>query len=266
MDSGSSSLFEPRTFGRTGRTLGRLGIAGGFGAPAQAIEMAFERGCNYFYHGSLRRSGMTQAIKNLCAKGKREELYIVCQLYTRWPWWFRRSFYKFLKNNSLDYVDAILLGWYNNEPKNSIMDAAAEFKDKKLARHIQLSGHERKSFPKFAKTGLYDAFHIRYNAVHKGAEKEIFPDMPAENRPGIAAFTVTSWQQLLKPGKTPPGEKTPTAIDCYRFALSNPNVDIAITGAGKAEQIKENLAVLDMGPMGEEELAWMRRVGDHIHG
>ncbi len=269
MDSGSGSLFDPRVLGCAGVKVGRLGIAGGFGVPAQAIEMAFERECNYFYHGAFRRGGMTQAIKNICAKGKRGELVIVCQVYMRWPWLFRRSFYSFLKKNNLDYVDVLLLGWYNNEPQKRILDICAELKEKKLVRHLAVSGHERKAFPEMAKTGLYGAFHIRYNAVHRGAETEIFPNLPdgtSDNRPGIVAYTVTSWQQLIKPGKMPTGEKTPAAADCYRFVLTNPNVDVCITGPSSAAQMKENLALLDKGPMSEEEMAWMRRVGDHIHG
>jgi hypothetical protein len=29
--------------------------------------------------------------------------------------------------------------------------------------------------------------------------------------------------------------------------------------------MREALATLDRGPMNEKELAWMRRIGDHIH-
>ncbi|MFQ5432249.1 MAG: hypothetical protein ACE5EN_07050 [Nitrospinota bacterium] len=42
--------FPPGPLGKTGVSAGRLGIAGGFGAPSEAVEMAFERGCNYFYY------------------------------------------------------------------------------------------------------------------------------------------------------------------------------------------------------------------------
>ena len=36
--------------------------------------------------------------------------------------------------------------------------------------------------------------------------------------------------------------------------------------ADDAEQMKQALAALEQGPMDEDELAWMRRVGDHIYG
>jgi aryl-alcohol dehydrogenase-like predicted oxidoreductase len=37
-------------------------------------------------------------------------------------------------------------------------------------------------------------------------------------------------------------------------------------GAKNLEQMRENLVTLDSGPMTEEELSRMRRIGDHIHG
>ncbi len=80
------------------------------------------------------------------------------------------------------------------------------------------------------------------------------------------AFTATRWGQLLKEKKMPPGEKPLTAADCYRFVLSNPAIDVCISGAKTIEQMRENLAVLDAGPMSEDEMARVRRIGDFVHG
>ena len=63
----------------------------------------------------------------------------------------------------------------------------------------------------------------------------------------------------------PPGERVPTATDCYRFVLSNPAVNVCMTGPANEGQAAEALRALEMGPMNEEELEWMRRVGDFIH-
>ncbi len=58
--------FKLATLGRTGLKVGRLGLAGSYGAPARSYEMAFDKGCNYFYSGSGRkRSQMKQAVKSL---------------------------------------------------------------------------------------------------------------------------------------------------------------------------------------------------------
>jgi len=264
---GSSSVtensFRETTLGKTGRVVGRIAVSGGYGVPAGAVEMAFERGCNYFYHGSFRKKGMNEAIKNLCAAGKRDELFIVAQVYTRWGWQFRRSFYSFLKKTGLDYADALLLGWYNSTPSPKILDICAELREKGLVRHIAISGHNRPAFPVFAEKGVGDIFHIRYNAAHRGADSDVFPMLKGD-RPGTVAYTATSWGQLLKKGKMPAGEMVPRASDCYRFVLSNPNFDLCMTGPADTAQMGEALAALDRGAMSEEELAWMRRVGDHV--
>jgi aryl-alcohol dehydrogenase-like predicted oxidoreductase len=47
--------------------------------------------------------------------------------------------------------------------------------------------------------------------------------------------------------------------------LSNPAVDVCLTGPANEAQAGEALRAIELGPMSAEELAWMRRVGDFIH-
>jgi hypothetical protein len=84
-------------------------------------------------------------------------------------------------------------------------------------------------------------------------------------RPGLVSYTATRWGALLDPRYTPAGLRTPTAVDCYRFALSNPAVDVCLTGPSTAEQMAANLRALELGPLAAEELAWLRRVGNEVH-
>jgi aryl-alcohol dehydrogenase-like predicted oxidoreductase len=108
---------------------------------------------------------------------------------------------------------------------------------------------------------------VRYNAVHRGAEAEVFPACQAlglAGRPGLVAFTATRWGQLLKPKLMPPGETAPTVADCYRFVLSNPAVDVSLTGPRNLVQMQEALRALDLGPLTAQELARLRRVGDYL--
>ena len=105
--------------------------------------------------------------------------------------------------------------------------------------------------------------------LHRGAEREVFPSVagkPAAERPGVVTYTTTRWGHLCDPRRTPRGERTPSGTDCYRFALSHPQVDVALAGPANEAQMDQALRALELGPMDEEELAWMRRVGDHIYG
>jgi aryl-alcohol dehydrogenase-like predicted oxidoreductase len=111
-----------------------------------------------------------------------------------------------------------------------------------------------------AKQPRYDSLMVRYNAAHTGAEREVFPFF-ARRRPGVLAFTATRWGTLLDRRLVPAEERVPRATDCYRFALSAKVVDACLTGPGDRRELDEALLALDEGPMSQEELAWMRRVG-----
>jgi aryl-alcohol dehydrogenase-like predicted oxidoreductase len=162
-----------------------------------------------------------------------------------------------------DYVDLLTLSWWNSPPPARILDAALELKARGKVLHLMISSHNRPSFAQAIDNTAYDALMVRYNAAHPGAEQEVFPHL-ARRRPGVVAFTATRWGSLLNPAFTPPGEMTPTTSDCYRFALSNPNVDVTLAGPKDQTQLDQALVTLEKGPMSEDELQWMRRVGAHV--
>ena len=254
--------------GKTKLKVGRLGIASSYGAPATAFEEAFEQGCNYFVWNSFlkgRSKKMLEALSNIIREGKRDRLVIAMHSYGHNALINKHYFQKSLRLLGTDYIDVMLLGYYSWQPSQRVIDSALSLKEKGLARYIGLTGHNRSLFPRLAKENLFDVFHIRYNAVHRGAENDIFPRLHTNNRPGIVAFTATRWGQLLNPKKMPPGESPPSAEDCYRFVLSNPNIDITLTGPRNNEQMRQNLSILETGPMNEEELARMKRIGDYIY-
>jgi predicted aldo/keto reductase-like oxidoreductase len=255
---------EPRMLGKTGLKVGRLGVASSYGAPAKGFEEAFDKGCNYFYWGSLRKSGMCEAIRNICREGKRDDLVIVIQSYSRSGFLMETFYHRALKRLAIDHGDVLLLGWYNNKPPWRILERALAMKAKGMFRFLAISSHNRRLFPKLVSEDLFDIFHIRYNAAHRGAETATFPYLQRQDIPGIVSYTATRWGNLLEQKKMPPGESAPSASDCYRFALSHPAVDICMTGPKNLEQMREALRTLDRGPLGEEELERMRKIGDYI--
>jgi aryl-alcohol dehydrogenase-like predicted oxidoreductase len=263
-----SDFTERVPLGRTGLVVSRLGLGASYGAPTRSYEEAFERGVNYFYWGALRRGLMGKALRRI-AKTRRDELVIVVQSYVRAGFLVKASVKRALCSLGIDHADILLLGWYNRAPADRIVDAGLELRDKGLVGHLAVSGHERKMFPALVDDTRYGAWHLRYNAVHRGAEREVFPALEGrgvEERPGVVTFTSTRWGQLCDPSRTPPGERTPSGTDCYRFAMSDPHVDVAIAGPGDGEQMRQALAALEAGPLSDEEQRWMRRVGDHIYG
>lgn len=260
---------RPATLGRTGLKVGRLGISSSFGAPAAAFEEAFDRGCNYFTWGTFirgRSSEMRRAIRTIVQNGRRNDLVLAMLTYAHSAFLTEYFLKMGLRAAGVDYADVLILGYFPKRPPRRVIDGALRLREKGLVRFIGLTSHNRKVFPQLDADGLIDVFHIRYNAVHRGAESDTFPYLAGESRAGVVSFTATCWQKLLKPKKMPPGATTPSAADCYRFVLSHPQVDVCMMGAKDLRQMRENLAALELGPMTAEELKRMRWIGDHIYG
>jgi aryl-alcohol dehydrogenase-like predicted oxidoreductase len=257
---------EPRVLGRSGLTVGRLGLGSSYGAPAAAFERAFECGCNYFYWGTVRRDGMGEAIRHLSGQ-HREKLVVVLQSYSRLGLWLTPKIESSLRRLKLDYADILLLGLHNSLPRAAVMEAALRLKEQGRVRHVAVSAHHRPMFREFAQDVRFEVLMARYNAAHRGAETEVFPylESPGLARSGLVTYTTTRWGTLIDARYTPTGRKTPTAVDCYRFVLSNPQVDVCLTGPATTQQMEANLKALELGPMSDEELQWMRVVGDHVH-
>jgi hypothetical protein len=82
---------KKKTLGRTGLSVSRLGLAGGYGVPKTAVEKAFhEYGINYFYWSSPRKPGMREGLRAL-TKNHREKIIIVLQSYDHVGLTVRRS-------------------------------------------------------------------------------------------------------------------------------------------------------------------------------
>ncbi|MBW2426121.1 MAG: hypothetical protein JRG86_17880, partial [Deltaproteobacteria bacterium] len=225
--------------GRSGLSVSKLGLGSSFKAPTSAYREAFDQGVNYFYWGSLRRSAMKQAVREI-SSAQRDELVVVLQSYSRVAGLLELFVERGLRELGLDQAEVLLLGWHNKPPSRRVLDAALRLREKGRIGSIALSTHHRRLLPTLLDDDRYAIWHVRYNAVHRGAEREVFPCLegrtPSE-RPGMVTYTTTRWGDLCNPDKMPTGERTPTGTDCYRFAISNPAVDLCLAGPDSAEEM-----------------------------
>lgn len=258
--------WQRRPLGRTGLMVSRLGLGSSYGVRGVDVDRAVERGVNYLYWGSRRDGDFGRAITRACRRD-RAGTVVVVQSYARAAIALRPSLELALRRLRLDHADVLLLGWWNAPPPERIVDAALELREAGKCRALMVSCHHRPTFATFIADPVWGAIMVRYNAAHRGAEGEVFPhlrpggDAPA---PGVVAYTATRWGGLLDPRLVPAGERLPRGSDCYRFALTRPEVDVVLAGPRDGEELDEALAALDRGPLSDDELAWMRRVGDGV--
>ncbi len=250
-----------KTLGKTGLRVSEIALGSSYGIGGTDIEYAFDHGVNTFLFGSLRRPAFARGVRALAPK--RDQTVLAIQTYSRIGFLMRPFVWSALRSLGTDYVDVLGLAWWNDVPSRRIWDAAIALREKGLVKHLMVSCHHRPSFESFMKHEACEAWMVRYNAAHPGAEREVFPIL-GENPPGIFAFTATRWGSLLDPKLVPANERAPRASDCYRFVLTNPHVDSVITGPKDRTELDEALTAIGR-PMSEEELAWMKRVGSAVH-
>jgi aryl-alcohol dehydrogenase-like predicted oxidoreductase len=266
----SASFREPILLGQTRLRTSRLGIGSSAVADERFVEEAVDQGINYLYWGSIRRPAFGRALRHV-ARRNREGVVLTVQSYSRLAPLLRPSVEIALRRSGVEYFDFLLLGMWNAPPGKAMVESARRLRAEGKVRHLMLSTHNRPSLQGHFRAfelgrSPFDAFMVRYNAVHRGAEQDVFPFLPAANPPGLISYTATRWGHLLDPTKMPPGEPPPRARDCYRFALSHPAVSMVLCGPASRDEMQEAIAALDAGPLTPDEAARLRRIGDHVYG
>jgi len=260
--------FETRPLAKDGRMVQAIGIGGGVGIDAKALDLAFERGINYYFWGSTFPTyrKMTRWL-NGKFKSEREKIILGTVVYFwRFPGAIERIVNRHLRWLKTDYIDYFHLGMLGKDD-HAAVEELAKFKQQGKIKHIAASFHNRKVAATLAqKWPELDLAMIRYNAAHTGAEKEFFPFVDPIKIP-VVVFNATKHGALLKAPKGWDAKKpVPTAGDCYRFVLTNPKVTLCVAGPANEAQMKEIFTTLEKGPMSEEEMKWMREFGDAVYG
>jgi aryl-alcohol dehydrogenase-like predicted oxidoreductase len=248
-----------------GRKVFRLGLATNYGVDGEDLEWALGQGVNYVFWTPNARK-VTKSLK-AALKRDRESIVLACGPTTAYfGGSVRRTCERLLKKLETDYIDVFQLFWLGRTSAwtEATINTLVSLRESGMVRAIGASMHDRKRAGRLASDSPLDLLMIRYNAAHAGAEQDIFPHL-AKGRPAIIAYTATRWGGLLK---RPKGWDGPvmTAGDCYRFCLSNPHVDVVLTGPKNRRQLQENLqSVRERGPLSEQEMRWIREFGQIVH-
>lgn len=251
------------TLGRSGISVSRLGLAGSYGIDADGTERAFhELGVRYFFV-TPRMRGMFEGVRRLIKSGHRDELVIATGANVPTGFGVRRALDKALAAFDVEYIDVFHLFWVQAHwyVTGGTWPAMREAKESGKAKALAVSIHDRPMALQLASELSLDALMIRYNAAHRGAEKEIFDGLDANDRPGIVAYTATRWGKLLQPAN---GQTPMTAGECYRFALSHPKVDVVLSGPATYAELEANAAGVREGPLSPARLAEVRSFGDAV--
>jgi predicted aldo/keto reductase-like oxidoreductase len=276
-----------------------LGIGCGNGISSEDALWAFDQGVNYFFYSTDLHhsvySNAARAIRELCNAGSSRRGRVVLSLvsYVNDPDKLFAVLLDQFMELRIDYVDIFHWGWITDETdcsrlfkasaglkedselvrmaervlglRDRVAEASQELQRRGLARFVGASFHSRKKALQYVDDVL-DVLMLRYNVAHTGADHDVFPHLSGDKSrdPGIVVFnSLHEGMRLLTvaPEWYPKDQPVPTAGDCYRFALSNPKIDMILSGPRDRDELGLALRELEKGVMDEGEQEFMRKYG-----
>ncbi len=259
-------------FNRIETPVCRLGLAtrGNTHLKKDDVLFALERGLNY-WNWCGREDGMAEAIRELGSQ--RKQVLIAAQLWARDDRGLTAELEQVFDRLGIDYLDVATLyyverteEWREITSPRGVLQGLREAQDRGRIGMIGLTTHQRRLAVQVLKEGQLDLLMVRYNAAHRGAEDEIFPEAKVSNTP-LVAFTALRWCDLLKRTPEDPADFIPPAVqDWYRFVLAHPAVSVALSAPDNRRELVQILRIpADWRPPTSTELQTMRAHGDRVH-
>ncbi len=255
--------FTQTTLTRVGKPVHRLGLALNYGLAPQDLEAAVERGPNYlFWTQSMGK--MTDPVKRVLAQDRERFVLATGPTLGFFAGGITRACERLLKRLDTEYIDVFHLFWVGKSSAltEGTLEALVKLRESGKCRAIAVSIHDRPRAGKLAADSPLDMLMVRYNAAHPGAERDIFPHLHPDKQ--LVSYTSTAWKKLLSAPSGWTG-RVPTAMDCYRFGLSAPQIAVTLCAPASLSELDQNLAALDEGPLSEHEQAFMREFGRAAH-
>lgn len=258
-----TELLPQRPLGKTGLVASPLGLAGSYGIDADGVERAFhELGVSYFFV-TLRMTETIEGLKRLIRQGHRDRLVLALGASVPTGWGVRGAWEKCARALGVDTIDVFQLFWVQAHwyVTGKTWPEMQKLKEEGRARALGISCHDRPMARALVDELDLDMLMIRYNAAHRGAEREIFETLDPARRPAVVSYTATRWGRLLKPAK---GLGPMSAPECYRFALGHPAVDVVLSGPRNYAELKESVDGVLEGPLPPERLDEVKSFGDAV--
>lgn len=240
------------------------------------VTLAFEAGINYFFFYDLSHENLLSGLKPIVATG-REQVLMATGSEERDLGRLRQSLEQVRRYLDVDVVDVFFAEYVTPSEDiaqiGAVLDELWAWKERGLIRYVGATTHNRaialdliqSDYPEGAgRSARIEVLMHRYNMAHRKAEEQVFP-MAQQAEIPVVAFTCTRWGQLLQGHPNWQGE-IPTAADCYRYALHQKAVHLALTAPETQAQLEENLSVLHAPELTPEAVARWQDYGALVYG
>jgi hypothetical protein len=234
------------------------------------ILAAFDAGINFFFVTADMHwpwyEGTRRGLIELLARGKvvREQIVVAVVAYVTQPEFCTYPFAEALEAiTGLRTIDVLVAGGvYAREFPIRLPVFQEHRKSKYLgARAIGATFHERQAVVAGVNDRQVDIAFIRYNAIHPGAQKDVFPQLKPESPTLLFNFKNTqgsmSREQFVQAGLAARGLWQPSITDYYRFVLSRPEFHGILMAPNTPTELSELAEAIDQGPLSPDDEEYM---------
>lgn len=253
-----------------GSPASRLGLAAYPGQDPECVGAAFEAGVNFFFFYDLGRADFVAEVARL-ARRNRDEVILASGSGGRDAASVERDLAGILEALDTQVVDLFFTEYVcpSDDPETifavgGVLDALCEMKERGAVRYAGASAHDRPLSCRLLHDGRVDVLMHRFNMAHRGALDEVFP-AAAETGVPLVAFTATRWGSLMEGHASWDGDP-PTAADCYRYALTQPAVELVLASPLAVAELRQDLEAMHRSPMSTAERHRWERYGDLVYG
>ena len=233
-------------------------------APA-TIEAAVEAGLNFFFvttdmHWPLydaTRRGLAALLRS--RPGVRDDIVVAGVCYPTQPEFNRGPFQELIDAvPGLGRLDVAVMGGAYAHDCLARLPVYQETRATRFAgvQAIGATFHDRAAVAPVVNHGLVDIAFARYNPAHPGAREDLFPLLARGPRTPLFNFTnTTGYVPLVRRRElgVPADIWQPDVTDCYRFALSRPEIAGLLCSPKTPHQLAGVLRALERGPLDDAE-------------
>jgi len=258
-----------KQFGKTGKKVSALGF-GAMRFPMKNVDgkqvidddlaiplmqQSFDMGINYIDTAPLYCESLSEYSVGKALKGYRDKVY----LSTKNPiedddgdHWMQRL-EDSLKRLDTDYIDfyhfwGIGLEGYNSWQglKFGPLEAARKALDQGMIKHLSFSFHDDPAnFKTIVDSGYFESTLVQYNMIDRSNEDNLA--YAKSKGLGVIVMGPVGGGRLGEPSEKIQGllktKRVSSAELAMRFVLSNPNVDMALSGMSDINMVKQNFEI-----------------------
>ncbi len=249
----------------------------GVTARPEVVVAAFDAGINFFFvSGDLHwplYEPMRRGLEALLSRGGgiRDDIVVAAASYLTQPEFGSIPFRELLDNvKGLGRLDILVAGGAYGHEIGTRLPVYVRHREQAFcgARAIGASFHDRVAAAAEANRGAVDLVLARYNALHPGASKDLFPHVGQRH---ARLFNFSNLRGYVYPAHIAklgldPETWVPAVADHYRYSLSRSEVDGVLCRLDKEEYLVELMDAIDEGPLSAEEATHLELLAKLAYG